>query len=332
VRARRLAGCPHTALLVHSSRRSGHRRAKRVDRDGVAFSTSGLHGAYRRADLLRECGRRRLDHALRAGVLRPLWCGIVVEAGRELDVRTRAAAALLTTNHDAVICGPTAAVLNGCTALSSADTHVLVPYSRNPKKRPGLVVHHGSFYRDQVVVLDGLRVLSLPQVIADLVCLARPADALAVGDEALRLAEPACDDFRAAVADRIRARPDPRGGVRGAFLWELASPRAESAAESWTRMLLIEQGFPLPDVNFRILSPAGRELYRLDLAWPSLRIAVEYDGHAVHADRDEQDAARDEDLRRRGWIVVHVKAADLADPARFLAELRRAFARRGYSW
>lgn len=298
----------------------------------MPFSILGLHGAYRRADLLRECGRKRLDHALRVGVLRPLWSGVVVDADRLVDVQTRAAAALLTTNRDAVICGPTAALLHGCTALSSADTHVLVPYSRNPKKRPGLVVHHGSFYKDQITVLDGLRLLSLPQVIADLLCLAAPADALAVGDEALRMAEPHSDKFRAAVVDRIRARPDPRGSVRGAFLWQLTSPRAESAAESWTRMVLIEQGFPLPEVNFCILSPAGRELYRLDLAWPGLRIAVEYDGHAVHAGREEQDAARDEDLRRRGWIVVHLKAADLADPARFLAELRAAFARRGYTW
>lgn len=298
----------------------------------MPFSTRGLHGAYRRADLLRECGRKRVDHALRVGVLRPLWCGVVVEADRVLDVRTRAAAALLTTNRDAVICGPTAALLHGCTALSPADTHVLVPYSRNPKKRPGLVVHHGSFFKDQIVALDGLRMLSLPQVIADLMCLATPADALAVGDEALRMAEPRCDDFRKAVAARISARPDPRGGVRGTFLWQLTSPRAESAAESWTRMVLIEQGFPLPEVNFCILSPAGRELYRLDLAWPDLRIAVEYDGHAVHAGREEQDAARDEELRRRGWIVVHAKAADLADPTRFLTELRAAFACRGYTW
>ncbi len=112
-----------------------------------------------------------------------------------------------------------------------------------------------------------------------------------------------------------------------------ASPRAESPPESWTRLLLIEQGFPLPEVNFSILSPVGRELYRLDLAWPLLRIAVEYDGHAVHAGREEQDEARDEDLRRRGWIVVHVRAADLAEPSRdVLAELRAAFARRGYTW
>lgn len=298
----------------------------------MPFSSLGLHGAYRRADLVRECGRKRLDHALRAGVLRPLWFGVVVEADRMLDVRTRAAAALLTTNRDAVICGPTAAMLHGCTALSPADTHVLVPYSRNPKKRPGLAVHHGSFYRDQIVVLDGLRVLSFPQAIADLLCLATPADALAVGDEALRMAEAQCADFRKVVADRIRARPDPRGGVRGTFLWQLASPRAESPPESWTRLLLIEQGFPLPEVNFSLLSPAGQELFRLDLAWPQLRIAVEYDGHAFHKGREEHDEARDEDLRRRGWIVVHLKAADLADPTCFLMELRAAFARRGYTW
>ena len=27
-------------------------------------------------------------------------------------------------------------------------------------------------------------------------------------------------------------------------------------------MLLIESGFPLPEVNFSLLSPSGRELYR----------------------------------------------------------------------
>ena len=298
----------------------------------MPFSTSDRHGAYRRTDLLRECGRRRLDDALRAGVLRSLWSGVVVEGDRMLDVRTRAAAALLTTNPAAVVCGPTAALLHGCTALSSAETHVLLPYGRSPRERPGLVVHHSCFFQDQVQVLDGLRVLALPQVVADLLCTARPADALAVGDETLRMAEPHCDEFRSAVAARIRARPDPRGSVRGPHLWELCSPRAESPPESWTRLLLIEQGFPLPEVNFSILSPVGRELYRLDLAWPLLRIAVEYDGHAVHAGQEEHDEARDEDLRRRGWIVVHVRAADLTEPSRVFAELRAAFARRGYTW
>jgi hypothetical protein len=42
--------------------------------------------------------------------------------------------------------------------------------------------------------------------------------------------------------------------------------------------------------------------------------------------------SRDEDLRRRGWIVIHARAADLADSSRLFAELRAAFARRGYTW
>jgi hypothetical protein len=292
----------------------------------------GLHGAHRRADVLRRHGRRHLDNALRAGLLRPLWTGVLVDGRRVHDVRTRAAAALLTIGRDAVLCGPTAAMLHGLTALTCPDVHVLVPYSRSPRKRPGLEVHHSCFFGDQAILLDGLRMLTIEQTIADLLCTARPADALAVGDEALRLAGPHCDEFRRAVLRRMEVRPDPRGTVRGAGLWDLASPRAESAPESWLRMLIIELGFPLPEVNFSLRSPGGRELYRLDLAWPELRIVLEYDGHAVHAGREEEDAAREDDLRRRGWIVVRARAGDLADPTRLATELRAAFARRGYTW
>jgi hypothetical protein len=298
----------------------------------VLLPPIGLHGAFLRSALVQACGRHQLANALRVDVLRPLWTGVVVETARLLDVRTRAAAALLTVGPEAVLCGPTAAALHGCTALTSADVHVLVPYSRRPRGRPGLVVHHSCFYAEQVTKLDGLRLLTFSQTVSDLLCTASPADALAAGDEALRLVHPWCDELRAEVSSRLHARPDPRGTVRGAALWDLASPRAESVPESWVRMLLIEQGFPLPEVNFPLLAADGTELYRLDLAWPSLRIVLEYDGHAAHAGREEQDTARADDLRRRGWIVVRARAEDLIDPTRVLAELRAAFARRGYAW
>ena len=292
----------------------------------------GVHGAHRRAVLVRRHGRRYVDNAVTAGLLRPLWTGVVVDGHRVHDVRTRAAAALLATAREAVICGSTAAVLHGCTAITDPDVHVLVPYFRAPRRRPGLVVHHSCRYADQVVELDGLRTLNLEQAVADLLCTASPADALAVGDEALRAAGARHEDLRRAVVRRLRVRPDPRGTVRGAFLWDLASPRAESAPESWIRILIIQHGFPLPEVNFALLSPGGREIYRLDLAWPELRIALEYDGHAAHVGREEHDAAREDDLRHRGWIVVRARAADLVDPTRFMGELRAAFARRGYVW
>ena len=87
--------------------------------------------------------------------------------------------------------------------------------------------------------------------------------------------------------------------------------------------------FPPPEANWPIYSPQGDELYRLDLAWPLARIALEYDGYAVHHGREEQDARRIADLERRGWIVIVVTAEDLRDSARFVKLLREAFERRG---
>jgi len=67
----------------------------------------------------------------------------------------------------------------------------------------------------------------------------------------------------------------------------------------------------------------------LDYAWPEMRIAVEYNGYAVHCGREVEDAARIENLRRRGRIVIVVEAEDLARPGRFEAALEEAFRQRG---
>ena len=296
----------------------------------MPFSTSDLHGAYRRdRDLLRVCGRRRLDGASR----RCSPFTVVRRRGRGRPHARRTHPGCRGTADDERRrrrLRPTAALLHGCTALSPAETHVLLPYGRSPRERPGLVVHHSCFFQDQVQVLDGLRVLALPQVVADLLCTARPADALAVGDETLRMAGPRCDEFRKRRRCRIRARPD-HGARPGPHLWELARLAPSPPPESWTRLLLIEQGFPLPEVNFSILSPVGRELYRLDLAWPQLRIAVEYDGHAVQPGRRSTTRAGGGSAASR----VDRRPRPGRRPRRTLprfAELRAAFARRGYTW
>ena len=69
-------------------------------------------------------------------------------------------------------------------------------------------------------------------------------------------------------------------------------------------------------------------MYRLDFAWEELRVAVEYDGYVAHVDRAGRDFARQTDLERRGWIVLRADSADLREPARLHAEIRRAFSRR----
>ena len=302
----------------------------------MALPVPGLHGAHRRADLVEQLGRRRLAAALRGGEVVPLWTGTVVEATRLLDPRTRSAAAQLTAGPRAALCGVTAAQLHGCGCVASPSTHVLLPYGRAVGSRRGLVVHHGRDITDDVQELDGLRVLALDRVVADLLCAlpwrGRARDALAVLDQALRRAGESQETFRKAVASRLDQRPDIRGTVRARGLLDLGSGRAESPPESWLRLMLIESGFPVPEVNWAIRTPDGDEIVRLDLAWPSTRICLEYDGWEPHVGREAQDEARAAELRRHGWIVIRVDVDDLRSIDRLLAELRAAFAKRGYTW
>ncbi|MBB6378860.1 hypothetical protein BKA01_006120 [Pseudonocardia eucalypti] len=258
-----------------------------------------------------------------------------MDARRALDVPTRAAAALLAHGRRAVITGPTAAWLHGCTAIDSRATHVMVLYGHPSRSRGGLVVHNAPFPSpDDIVELAGLRVFCLERVISDLLCTARPRDAIAVVDQALRLCDgPGQERLRARLAERLTERPDRRGTRRAAQLLDLATGRAESPPESWLLLEVVRLGFPPPAANLPVRSPAGEEVYRLDLAWEGPRIALEYNGHAVHAGREAEDERRAEDLRRRGWLVIFVTSEDLADSRRLERELRAAFARRGCgSW
>ncbi|MGI5125733.1 endonuclease domain-containing protein [Pseudonocardia sp. CA-107938] len=178
--------------------------------------------------------------------------------------------------------------------------------------------------------LRGLRVVNVERATADLLCSSRPQDGIAVADEVLRMAGKHHERARRAIARRIAARADPRGTVRAMRLLVLASPRAESPPESRLRLVLVEEGFPVPEVNHWVHDLDGRRLWRVDLAWPDLRIAIEYDGYEAHVGRAEEDEARAADLRQRGWIVIRVDKHDIRALYRVLRELEAAFALRGY--
>jgi len=192
-----------------------------------------------------------------------------------------------------------------------------------------LKVHNGPLGDEDRTWIDGLPVLGLERTVTDLICAARPPDAVAIVDQALGAIEPSAHEpFRAAIARRLRCRRDPRGTVRGLHLLDLATGRAESPAESRLLWQIVDAGFPIPEVNLPITALDGRELYRLDLAWPEHLIVVEYHGYAAHVGRTAEDAARADDLRRRGWIVIEVWLDGVRD-GRVSTELDAAFARRG---
>ncbi|MFI6301674.1 endonuclease domain-containing protein [Amycolatopsis thailandensis] len=286
----------------------------------------GRHGAVSRSEADSVLGRRMVVEGLAAGVLAQPWRGVVIHSADALKLTTRAQAALLVVGQPAALSEATSLALHGLSAVDDTRIHVTVPHSRRIKSKPGLSVHQADFRSSDVVEIDGLATFSLDLALADFLCAGDKRTAFATLDEAMRgLAPDHVRVLRENVRDRLADRRDRRGIHRALLLLDLATGKAESPPESILRLIVAEAGFPVPEVQYEITTIEGRKLYVLDMAWPSLRIALEYDGFASHEERRDYDAERDARMAGRGWVTIRASAADLRDPRRLLAELTRAF-------
>ena len=80
-------------------------------------------------------------------------------------------------------------------------------------------------------------------------------------------------------------------------------PPTESDAETLFVQLARAIGLPAPQRQYIVQTPEGR--FRVDFAWPALRIAIEIDGATTHA----SPSALDRDLRRQNRIVLALGSA-----------------------
>jgi hypothetical protein len=271
-------------------------------------------------------GQRAVRQALAGGVLAQPWRGVVVHAADLLKFGTRAAAALLVAGQPSVLSGATSLALHGISVVEPADIHLTVPYERRVRSKPGLIVHQSEYRPDDVIELDGLTTFSLDLALADFLCDGDKRTAFAALDEAMRgLTPDHRRKLRENVRDRIVDRRDRRGIHRALTMLELATGKAESPPESILRLIVVEAGLPIPEAQYEIMTVDGRLLYVLDMAWPTRRIALEYDGFASHEERRDYDVERDQRMAGRGWITIRASAADLRDPSRVLAQLQAAF-------
>ena len=89
-----------------------------------------------------------------------------------------------------------------------------------------------------------------------------------------------------------------------------------------TRLAIIRSGLPEPKIAPPVIVAAGVVLHP-DLAYPELRIAIEYEGeeHRLDARRWRDDISRRRALEAAGWVVLRVTIEDLRRPSGFLADL-----------
>lgn len=106
---------------------------------------------------------------------------------------------------------------------------------------------------------------------------------------------------------------------------------AESPAETRTRLLITDGGLPEPVAQHVVRDASGAFVGRLDLSWPGLLLAVEYDGqqHRVDSRQYAIDIERHRRLQELGWLVIRVTKEDLHDGGRrILSVIRAAYASR----
>lgn len=254
---------------------------------------------------------------LRGPRYRQVLRGVHVRADVADCVQVRARAALLVHPPSAYASHETAAELLGVPVPPSSLTHVTVSARADRRPRDGLAVHLGG--SGATAVVDGLKVSCGAGLFAELAGRLELVDLVVAADHLL--ARRWCTRAQlAAAAQRLRGVARAVA-VRAAAL---AAVGSESPMESRLRVLLVLAGFPPPVVNGVVKGGA----YRLDLSWPMLRLAVEYDGQHHRGDLGQWGR----DLRRREWLDAHewrlvvVIASDLfRRPDVVLARVREAW-------
>ncbi len=237
---------------------------------------------------------------LRGPRFRRLFTGIYIRADAEITFEVRSRAAHLLVAGRGALGGFSAAELLGASCGPLAGpAEIVVPRGR-VTPRPGLLVRHHELASDEVTEVDGCAVTSPLRTAYDLarrlplVEAVVAVDALAyvwgiVPAEVLRMA---------------RRHLGSRGSAQLPDVIALSCVLAESPMETRIRLALHFGGLspPVPQ------HPEGP--YRLDMAYPDLMVAVEYDGrHHLDADQALRDLDRATYLGRRGWIVLRFRAA-----------------------
>lgn len=263
---------------------------------------------------------------LRAVIRAEGWTRIAPSAYAMPDppVALRARVRAEQLRHGAVVASHrTAAALHGADVLrpafeltASGPTRFDIPEGTH---------YRWALDRDDVVLLDGLAVTSPARTATDLLRALPQHEAVIVTDGLLRAGTVTLD----AVADRLDRLAGRRFVKSRAWpSFARLDPRAESVAESKARLVLHDARlYPRSQV---VVADRGGRRVRVDLWFPS-GVAVEVEGFAFHATRDQHqaDIARFNAIARvAGATVLRFSWADVFHrPASVVATVRAALAR-----
>ena len=279
------------------------------------LSERGLRRAVREGQLIRLWrGAYCLPSVTDPGPNAVVFSGTHPAGATGIHCITRLAAAELTLGRPVTACLHSAAELYGFATDPEARTHVI---GTAPSQRDELAVQRTP-PMEPTNRAHGFAVAGPAETAVRLAALAVNAPrSLAVLDAALR-----SNYTSSSLLQETALRLQVTNVARVRSLITIADRRAESPPESWLRWVCHDAGFPPPVPQFWVHCVNG-SWYRLDLAWPSIKLGLEYDGVGVHTGSAlTRDRMRLSALNRAGWTIRSVTAPMLwAGREQLVAEL-----------
>jgi hypothetical protein len=251
------------------------------------------------------------------------------------DIVALCAAYRLRMRSDAVFTSVTAAQLWDLPLperlVRDGRLHVGVPAGTPAPRGRGVVGHRMAWGTSAAVEVHGLPVLDRAETWCDLAGLLTHDELTVVADALLAPEHGQPEETLAILASRV---DEPFRRHRSALRAALARARTgvRSPRETLLRLLIVDAGFPEPEVAVRIVSRDGRCLGESDLGYRGERVLLEYEGDHHRTDKRQfrKDIRRREDFEDEGWTVLRVTADDMDSPggrAQFFQRLRGRLAR-----
>lgn len=273
--------------------------------DGVITSAQA-----RQAGLSDQSVQRRV----RAGEWRRCAKGVYFVDDREFTDAARVRAGVWGYGENAVASGLTAAWWHGLTHYAPDIVEVTVGRTATGRCHSGTRLRRRNLDPRDVVEVRRLRATAKPLTVLEAATKRR--DGAKLMDSALQRHVDLRELWRAQLRNKGRY-----GSPAARILLRAAADDARSAAERRLVKLLREAGITGWKVNY----PVGG--YKVDVAFPGAKIALETDGWAFHSDADafQVDRKRQNAIALLGWQVLRFTWLDLTVyPERVITTISQA--------
>lgn len=259
-----------------------------------------------------------------------IYPGVYIPRGESVTADERAVAAWLWSKRRGVVAGQSAAAILGVRWAEGTDPAELI--HDNHKTRKLLIVRADALAEGESAPIDGIAVTTpartgfdIGRYTADRLRAVQRLDALmnTTGVKAV--------DIEVVAA----AHPGVRGLERLRRVLPLVDGGAESPQETAARLALIDAGLPPPTTQYRIFGRYGEFIARVDMAYPDVRVAIEYDGaqHWTDAGVRQRDIDKGVAFQELRWNVIRV-GSDLLWKRRatYIRRVETALQERGFVW